>query len=112
MAVNPRPSAPALSFFAIAFLLALPIGAGAVPMPVEQGDRTAANGPAAALSNPHQATAVPLTVGTPAGGVTLANSAPVVEPGTLALVGLGLVIVGLTTSARSRARRGGAGKKR
>ena len=112
MAVNLRPWARTFPTLGVALLLALPLGANAVPMPVEQGNRTAANATAAAVPNPHELTAEPLMVGTPAGGVASLSTAPVVEPGTLALVGLGLVIIGLTTSARSRARRGGSGKKR
>ncbi len=112
MAVNLRPWARKFSSLAVTLLLALPIGVGAVPMPVEPADRAAAISTAAPVSNPHQLTAEPLMVGAPAGGVASVSSAPVLEPGTLALVGLGLVIIALTTSARSRARRGGSGKKR
>ncbi len=105
MSRNPRNPAPALIIACAALVLAVSGFAWAVP--VEFSDDEAKITPNTVGYTDQQqlpAAGVLMDIGAPPTAANLVRG-PVVEPDSLALMGLGLVIIGFTTSVRSSRRR-------
>lgn len=104
MSTKPRPRALALTTGCAALLLALAGIASAVPVDYEGATGAGDNAAPVVAATQTVPEADALMIGIESRTATAAAPHPVIEPGTLALVGLGLVIIGFTSSLRPRRR--------